>query len=169
MTTTIWYRQNHANSGSSDKSPLHVCPLHVWSIGDTKHSEENWKVLFVSEYATQDFCEKMSTFGALATQNIPRGIRMSCSRFWQLMKEKRRLFQSGMVSRQIILDWNMHQESNQREVLILPRWIFWQPMKAEDHSKVEQSVDTPFQSGISIRGAIERSSGFTVLDCGSSP
>jgi hypothetical protein len=40
-------------------------------------------------------------------------------------------------------------------------------MKAEDYSKMEQSVDRPFESGISIRGAIERNSGFNVLDCGS--
>jgi hypothetical protein len=33
-------------------------------------------------------------------------------------------------------------------------------MKAEDYSKVEQSVDRPFQSGISIKRAIERSSAF---------
>jgi hypothetical protein len=83
------------------------------------------------------------------------------------MQEKEDYSKSGMFSRQIIPDWNMHQGSNQREVLILPRWSFWQPMKAEDYSKVEQSMDRPFQSGISIRGAIERSSGFTVLDCGS--
>jgi hypothetical protein len=50
MTTTIWYRQNHANSSSSDKSPLHA-----WSLGDTKQ--------FRGELE-QDFCEKMSTFGA---------------------------------------------------------------------------------------------------------
>jgi GrpB-like predicted nucleotidyltransferase (UPF0157 family) len=153
MTITIWYRQNHANSSSSDKSPLHA-----WRLGDTKK--------FRGELE-QDFCEKMSTFGALATQNIPRRMRMSCSRFWQPMKENEDYSKSGMFSRQIIPDWNMHQGSNQREVLILPRWIFWQPMKAEDYSKVEQSMDRPFHSGISIRGAIERSSGFTVLDCGS--
>jgi hypothetical protein len=109
MTTTIWYRQNHANNSSSDKSPLHI-----WSLGDTTHSEENWNVLFVSENARQDFCEKMSTFGALGKTKHSKENRMSCSRFWQPMKEKRRLFQSGMVSRQIIPDKNMHQGSNQR-------------------------------------------------------
>jgi hypothetical protein len=74
MTTTNWYGQNHANNSSSDKSPLRV-----WSLGDTKHSEENRNVLFVSENVSRDFREKMSMFGASATQNIPRRIKMSCS------------------------------------------------------------------------------------------
>jgi hypothetical protein len=72
----------HANSSSSsDKSPLQV-----WSRGNTKHSKENWNVLFVSENARQHFCEKMSTFGwslgdtkhSKENQNV----------FWQAMKEK---------------------------------------------------------------------------------
>jgi hypothetical protein len=40
------------------------------------------------------------------------------------MKEKEDYSKSGMFSRQIIPDWNMHQGSNQREVLILPRLDF---------------------------------------------
>ncbi len=44
MTTTIWYRQNHANNNSSDKSPLHV-----WNLCDTKYYEENQNVLFMSK------------------------------------------------------------------------------------------------------------------------
>jgi hypothetical protein len=33
--------------------------LHVWSLGDTKYFEENQNVLFMSENARQDLCEKM--------------------------------------------------------------------------------------------------------------
>jgi hypothetical protein len=54
-----WQQQSDIDkitqTSSSDKNPLHV-----WSLGDTKHFEENQNVLFMNKNARQDFYEKIN-------------------------------------------------------------------------------------------------------------